>query len=164
MTFDDSQRLLKEFHESRKKPRTDPKDDMEYDTFPMHAIWNSFAFGSDAHYAVSKALGMGMDKEVTSVSRSSPVFNTLIRNGLIDHEGHASAALKAEVESKKKRAQTAKEILDPEQSGIQDKNTRDNMAALAMMVPDAECYNCASKGIRSVGPMMSKCSCGIYFG
>lgn len=71
--------------------------------FPLLAQWRSFPFSSNEHYAVAKALGQGMGDSrgvPTPVDVGRPFFKQLLEAGLIDRQGHASEALKLEVEER----------------------------------------------------------------
>lgn len=83
--------------ENMKRGRQEPKDSM----WPLHAQWNSWPFGSNEHYAVACALGMGVTKQPKPVSRTRPFFAELRKAGLIDDNGNATVELKQEIEDKK---------------------------------------------------------------
>ena len=140
-----------------------------HDDYPMTAKWNSFPFGSNEHFAVACALGKGgLTSDVMPVGRSRKFFQTLRNDGLINDDGHASEALKNEIECKKdahaKRHKVAMEFMDPETNGGLDTETAKTAAFLAMNSPVKECFNCKSNGLTRRGPTMTKCECGIYFG
>ena len=70
--------------------------------FPLHARWNSYPFGSNEHYAVACALGVGgLTKVPKPVKRTRPFFTALRDAGLIVGSGNASDALKDELQDKK---------------------------------------------------------------
>ena len=71
--------------------------------FPLLAQWRSFPFSSNEHYAVAKALGQGMGDSrgvPTPVDVGRPFFRQLLEAGLVDRQGHATEALKREVEER----------------------------------------------------------------
>lgn len=71
--------------------------------FPLLAQWRSFPFSSNEHYAIAKALGQGMGDcrgVPTPVDVGRPFFKQLLEAGLVDRQGHASEALKREVEER----------------------------------------------------------------
>jgi len=71
--------------------------------FPLLAQWRSFPFSSNEHYAVAKALGQGMGDSrgvPTPVDVDRPFFRQLLDAGLVDRQGHATEALKREVEER----------------------------------------------------------------
>ena len=88
---------LKSIMDGIQAGRQEPKHD---EMFPLHAQWKSFPFGSNEHYAVACALGMGgLSTDPKPVKRTRPFFTELEDAGLIDADGNASQALKDEVKN-----------------------------------------------------------------
>ena len=93
--------------------------------FPLHAIWNSYPFASNEHYAVACALGQGLDKQPHPVKKTRPFFDKLLAQGPLNKAGHASEALEAEVQLFEAMNQIASQMADADDKAVarDDKDT-----------------------------------------
>ena len=131
-------------------------------SYPLHDAWSTLVFGTNEHYAVACALGVGgLSREPRPVTRTRPFFAHLVNLGLIDSDGNASHELVAEAKAMvemSERQKVARQLLE---NGSEDPEMRETLAAAAMLARTAECKNCK----RHRGNTMSKCpACGVYFG